>query len=358
MNNTSTSSSGARLSRAILIVNIAMLTYSSPSLQAEAFDPQVVGVQNAAVANNAVSASDVPGFSALSSGGLNYSSRAALVNLNLISGITKFGNTPVGIEVTLSGPAGSPSIPDYVSAQLLMPNNGFLNVYFSPLASNPKSWAKWAKLAGLPAPVGQRATATDRFYITDKANIKSNVGILASHEALGADNYPILDPNGDPTLKATTPPSWSAGQFSDMLKQVRDEMESARFFITDGLGLKTYKPGVNSGTTTTIEGSGCAYLGAGVDGGIEDFISGSEGAWSLQVFATANAVNKTIMNSIYSTTNAPSTFETGCVKFSISAGQVDLSLFYASALNRGTRGFMKDMAGIAFTLQQPSKTGK
>ena len=311
-------------------------------------------------------AAKVPGFSALTSGGLNYSSRAALVKAKLIDGDTDmfvvrhirsenekkedsstdddYGNQYLGIQLSIAGAAGSPTVRDYVSSELLMRDNGLVNIYFSPFTQNVNQWANWAdevnklsKAAGgseVSSPVGTRATAVDRHYFD-------------------------MDRTKDAMKDAVTN-KIDAGEAQDVL-------EEAMAYTSWGVGLKAYKPGVESGLTS-VEAGGVAYFGIGVDGGIHDFIQNQEGAWDFEVYGAANTANKYILNSLYTTTtpvaytsHARTDFGTGCAQFTISVGQVNLSLFYAVALDRSTRAFAHDMGGISFTVQQaasPTNTAK
>jgi hypothetical protein len=304
-----------------------------------------------AQATAAVTASDVPGFSGVTSGGFNYSSRAALVKLRLIAGDTEIfpdsieNNHYLGIEVSLTGPAGSDSTQDYVTAQLLMRDNGLLNVYFSPFTQNVSKWANWATIAKLDKPVGTRPTAVNRFYFS--------MSDLASQLKTIFSKYQI-----DPKTGVLTLPDNATEQDKEALKSdkmtAQEELEKTLFYLDWGIGLKTYKPGIESGTTR-IEGGGTAYIGAGFDGGMHDFIGNNEGAWDLEVYVTENTANRRILNQIYNTTKARTTFETICVQFTLSAGPTNLSFFYATPLDRNTHSFAKDMAGLSFSVQQPAK---
>jgi hypothetical protein len=294
-------------------------------------------------------AAKVPGFSGVTSGGFNYSSRAALVKLKLIAGDTEIfpdaikDNHFMGIEVSLTGPAGTESAKDYVTSQLLMRDNGLLNVYFSPFTQNVSQWANWAKIAGLDAPVGNRPTAVNRYYILMSDIDKQLKNFFLNHSNIDPKTgAAVINDQGDPKA------------FKTAQLAAQEELEKTLVYFEWGLGLKTYKPGIDSGTTR-IEGGGTAYLGVGADGGMHDFIGNTEGAWDLEVYAAENTANRRILNQIYNTTKAETTFETICVQFTLSAGPTNLSFFYATPLDRNTRSFAKDMAGLSFSVQQAAK---
>jgi hypothetical protein len=334
--------------------------------------------------NVANQAADISGFSALSSGGINYSSRATVAKLDLVDATTRFfGHSEMGVQISIAGVASSAAPTDALASQLLMRNNGALNLYLSPFSNYPGAWSKWASYLGESAPVGSRSIAPNRTYIDfgyvgdQVKNFLTEFYQIAPsdiHDPLKDSTVLLLDANGKPIRSTTVPPGEAAIPSQQEFERYQNDLakivDQTYFYITDGIGAKIYSNPQASATTagsastsasTTsnsnlYEGGGCAYLGFGGDGSLKDFIQNTSGAWNIEAYVATNTANRFLLDQSFNVSNAKSVFETGVIQMSVSVGMINLGLFYSVPLDSRTRSFMKDMGGFSLSIQQPKST--
>ncbi len=201
----------------------------------------------------------------------------------------------IGVDISASLPAQSATVQDYGKQALLTLTGGVINIYgaFAGRTEDPKK-----------PPPDDRVLAFDHIYPNDAT--------------------------------------------------AANEME---FYVKQGIGGRAVK--------TSLEGSGyggvgTAYLGVGVDGPLLSSRSGgsdSNAGWTtLEVFATANAINSRTLNTIFKTTNAPSSVSSASARFVISLpGRFYMSVEYAKAFGSYGRSTLRDTSIFSFGYNTDTK---
>jgi len=189
------------------------------------------------------------------SGGLSINGNLNIANASMYAGTIPLGALSMGIDLSSSIATSKPSnetSSKYPDAEMLLPQGGIVNLYFSLNGAQSKvSYASGMtasdQLSPGEKPFGIRGSSGDKYYL------------------FGLDPYAFQNSSdASPTYIVDT-----NGYFIHMVS-----LPNGLFYISNGLGPKviyrgdTVPPVGSAGSTTSSYGlAGSAYLGFGIDGG-------------------------------------------------------------------------------------------
>lgn len=242
-------------------------------------------------------ATAVPDSQALKTFDTTYSSKAVLATAQVFNGYFDLPhNNSVSLKISASLPAGTNSLGDYANNELLLPDGGFLNVYFSFAAAKPSVVRQGSEA---------RRHALNRHYL-----------------------------GGQDALTKTT------------------EQDATHLYFTNGLGMKAVKTSLATGNVS-LTGVGTAYLGVGMDANLYDPNNlNNQGSFSIELTAAGNATSHQALRSLYGATNpalpSSTTFETWGAHAKIYvANEVFLSVGYYKPINRSARDLIHEVTSFS-----------
>jgi hypothetical protein len=261
------------------------------------------------------------GTQALPGANLSFSSKLDLATASLFVGGVKFGYgtdaTGLNVAFTSSLPAAKTSTADknrYQDAELMIPQGGVINIFFSPFTT-----VKTSNFGKLKA--AQTRTKTSDPY---------GRGALSDRHYFGVDT--------------STPDTAAASLASD----------NARFYSTLGIGPRVLNRNLEGTATKDTDSyglAGTAYAGLGMDGGFLGSEDTSMGNYRLEIYAMGNWADRTSMKAMYPGVTNPDQASGGYgATLSISINKrFQASVQYARPIGRLGRD-MKDIVLVGISV--------